>query len=161
MKLRTGCCPMPKRRVPPDLPNDPTDPAVRTVIEKFVSLFLERCAVFKLDPNSKDFWRLMSYSFAFEHLLAGFMPPAKAKKTKPPRWTANEEKRLLESVRKKMAGGDTVENAIKALRLTNFSGKQKSLETRFYEAQKRERRANREAIAEILARRSTPTNKEG
>ena len=102
---------MPKRRVPP--PDEPSDPAIRAFTEKVLSLFAARCAVFKIDPGSKDFWRLMSCAFAFEHLLAECRPPAKAKQTKPQRWTASEKKRLLESVRKKVAGGGTVENAIK------------------------------------------------
>ena len=78
---------MPKRRVPP---NDPSDPAIRALTEKVLSLFAERCAVFKIDPGSKDFWRLMSCAFAFEHLLAECKPPAKAKK--PVRWTPSEKK---------------------------------------------------------------------
>ena len=149
---------MPKRRVPPILPDEQSDPAIRALIENVLGLFAERCAVFKIEPGSKDFWRLMSFAFALEYLLAERRPPAKARQTKPQRWTASEKKRLLESVRKKTAGGGTVESAIKALRLTKrFSGKQKSLETRFYEAQGWEPGAKRDEIVKIILAKS-PAN---
>ena len=80
--LRPGCCPMVKRRVPPGSPNEPSDPAIRAVTEKVLSLFAERSAVFKIDPGSEDFWRLMSYAFAFEHIFlrsAGRQPNAKTR----------------------------------------------------------------------------------
>ena len=141
---------MPKRRVPP---NEPSDPAIRALIEKVQSLFAVRCAVFKIDPDSKDFWRLMSCAFALEHLLAECRPPAKAKKTKPERWTPSEKKKFLESVRKMVAGGVTIEDAVKAL-TKRFPGKKNSLVTRYYEAKKWERGARRDAIAEILLRNS-------
>ena len=53
-------------------------PGDRASIEKVRSLFAVRCAVFKIDPDSKDFWRLMSCAFALEHLLARCRPPAKS-----------------------------------------------------------------------------------
>jgi hypothetical protein len=46
---------MPKRRVPEDLPNEPSDPAVRVLTEKVLSLFAVWCARFKIDPDRKDF----------------------------------------------------------------------------------------------------------
>jgi len=145
---------MPKRRVPPGSPDEPSDPAIRAVTEKVLSLFAERSAVFKIDPGSEDFWRLMSYAFAFEHIfLKECRPPAKRKNTKPERWTPREKKLLLESVRKMVAGGNTVEGAIKAL-TNRFPGKQKGLVTRYYEAKKWERGVTRDAIAEGILRNS-------
>jgi len=140
---------MPKRRVT-------SDPAIQAVTEKVLILFAARCDVFKLDPDSKDFWRLMSCALAFETLfLTEGRSAAKGKKTKPERWTASENKDLVESVRKKMADGATVEGALKALN-KRFPGKIKSQVTRYYEAKKSVREAQRDRIANIIRVPSPP-----
>lgn len=147
---------MPKRRVARDPPSDPSDPAIQAVTEILLNLFAERCDVFKLDPNSEDFWRLMSYTFAFEKLLLTEGPAAKGKKTKPKRWTADENKELVESVRKKIADGDaTVEGALKALK-SRFPGNLKSQVARYYEAKKAVREDQRDRIAHIILDQSPP-----
>ena len=156
MNWCVGYDPMPKRRVTRDPPGDPSDPAIQAVTEILLSLFAERCDVFKLEPDSKDFWRLMSYAFAFEKLfLTGGRPAAKGKKTKPKRWTADENKELVESVRKKMADGGTVEDALKALN-QRFPGNLKSQVTRYYEALKSVREDQRDRIANIILVQSPP-----
>ena len=89
-------------------PKNPTaDPVMQALVAKVTMLFAERCDALRNppDPDSKDFWRLMTYSFVFEHLMAEHRPPAKGKKTKPVRWTDDEKRRLLGQFRKVMAGG--------------------------------------------------------
>ena len=145
---------MPKKSSPPD---SATDPVMQALNAKVAMLFAERCVVYGIppDPDSKDFWRLMTYSFVFEHLTAECRPPAKGKKTKPERWTPAEQKRLLESMRQATAGGKTIAEAAKTLSRTNcVSGKQGNIERRYYAAKKRALEAQRDAIARVLLRQA-------
>jgi hypothetical protein len=145
--------------VPKSSPPDSTvDPVMQALVEKVATLFAERCAVYGIppDPDSKDFWRLMTYSFVLEHLLAAHGPPAKGKKTKPVRWTDDEKRRLLGQFREEMAGGKraggkTVTGAAKMLaRSKRVSGRSGSLLTRYYEA----RSWQRDKITEALLSQS-------
>ena len=135
-------------------PKNPTaDPVLQELVAKVTMLFAERCDVFGIapDPDSKDFWRLMTYSFVFEHLVAEHRPPARSKKTKPVRWTDDERRRLLGHFLKAIAGGKTVTGAAELLaRSKRVSGSPESLITRYYEA----RSWQRDKIAEAL--RSQP-----
>jgi hypothetical protein len=146
---------VPKKSSPPD---SATDPVMQALNAKVAMLFAERCAVYGIppDPDSKDFWRLMTYSFVFEHLMAELRPPVpKGKKTKPERWTAAEQKRLIESMREATTGGKTIADAAKTLSRTNrVSGKQGNIERRYYAAKKGVREAQRDAIARVLLRQS-------
>jgi hypothetical protein len=130
------------------------DPAMQALVAKVATLFAERCAVYEIppDPDRKDFWRLMTYSFVLEHLVAEHKPPASGKKTKPVRWTDDERKRLLERFREAMAGGKraggkTVTGAAEMLaRSKRVSGNPGSLITRYHEA----RNWQRDRITEAL-----------
>jgi hypothetical protein len=147
---------MPKRRVTGDSPNEPSDPVISALTEILRNFFAVRCDVFKLDRNSPDYWWLMSHALAFEKLfLTDGQPAAKGKKTKPKRWTASENKELVESVRKKIADGATVREAIKALN-KRFLGSPKSLMTRYHEAQQSEREAQRDRITQAILDQSPP-----
>ena len=130
---------MPQRRIPQDLPNGQSDP-IQAFTDMVLRLFAERCAVYKIDLGSPDFWRLMCLTFAIEHLLPE--PPPAPKPTKPRRWGDAEDRRLLESVAKKLGAGNTVRGAVKELvRAKVVSGNQNSIETRYYEAKQRGREA--------------------
>jgi hypothetical protein len=145
---------VPKKSSPPD---SATDPAMQALVAKVAMLFAERCDVFGIppDPNSKDFWRLMTYAFVFEHLTAKHRPPAKGKKTKPERWTAAEQKRLREIMGEATAGGKTIAEAAETLSRTNrVSGEPGNIERRYYAAKEGVREAQRDAIARALLRQS-------
>jgi hypothetical protein len=147
---------MPKRRVTGDSPNEPSDPVISALTEILRNFFAVRCDVFKLDRDSPDYWWLMSHALAFEKIfLADGQPAAKGKKTKPKRWTAGENKEFVETVRKKIADGATVGEAIKALN-KRFSGNLKSLVTRYYEAEKSEREGQRDRITRAILDQPPP-----
>jgi hypothetical protein len=147
------------RPVPKSSPPDSTfDPVMQAFVSKVTTLFAERCAAYgiSLDPDSKDFWRLMTYSFVLEHLAAEHISPARGKKTKPVRWTDDEKRRLLGQFRQAMAGGKraggkTVTRAAEMLaRSKRVSGSPESLVTRYYEA----RSWQRDKITEALLSQS-------
>jgi hypothetical protein len=136
-------------------PKNPTDdPVMQAVNAKVAMLFAVRCAVYGIppDPDNKDFWRLMTYSFVFEYLMAEHRQPARGKKTKPVRWTDDQKRRLLELFGKEMAGGKraggkTVTGAAKMLvRSKRVDASPESLITRYYEA----RGWQRDQIVEAL-----------
>jgi hypothetical protein len=143
-------------------PKNPTaDPVMQALVAKVATLFAERCAVYGIppDPDGKDFWRLMTYSFVLEHLVAEQKPPASSKKTKPVRWTDEERRRLLERFREAMAGGKraggkTVTGAAEILaRSKRVSGSPENLIARYYEARSWQRDKITEAL---LSQSETP-----
>ena len=55
---------------------------MQALFAKVMALLAERCDVYGIpfDPDSKDFWRLMTYSFVFEYLIAEHRPPARGRR---------------------------------------------------------------------------------
>jgi hypothetical protein len=66
--------------------------------------------------ESTEYWMLMTCSFVLERLVAECRPPAKGKKTKPERWTAAEQKRLIESMREWLSADGAPERRAHPLR---------------------------------------------
>jgi len=146
--------------VPKSSPPDATaDPVVSAFVEEVTTLLAKRCAALGIDPGSENSWRLMSYAFAIEHLWAKHRPPTKGKKTKPPRWTDDEKRRLLGQFREAMAGGKraggkTVTGAAEMLaRSKRVSGSPENLIARYYEARSWQRDKITEAL---LSQSETP-----
>jgi hypothetical protein len=137
-------------------PPDPaTDPVLQWVVKRVKEIIAERCDVFGLDPNAEDFWRQLSYAFAFERLLIDCTPRPK-RKTKPVKLDVDVGKRLIEDVEKFRVNGRTIDQAIKSYTRSNKcepASKPASVKRRFYEAKKLVRNAGRNELAKLLVRR--------
>jgi len=146
-------------------PDSTSDPVMQAFEAKVMRLLAERAAAFGIPPDmeSRAYWVLMTCSFVLERLVAEHRPPAKGKKSKPRRWSEDEDRRIIRLVEEataggKKAGGKTVSDAVKTLvRSGRVFGDPESVPTRYYEAKRRVWNAQRDAIVKaLLSQPKTP-----
>jgi len=135
------------------------DRAYQTFFEKFRSLF----ALYEIDPDDAQSWKMLSYALAMEHVPGMrilYEPPPQPGRQRT--WQAGWGDALLKEVEEKQANSKlSIASAIRELRKDPNKPwckyPQQTLETRRREARRRRERAERRRgeIAKIMADRAS------